>query len=66
MGIEINEEIQKRNLDMVVRPQMREGLVDNLLVGIVTGIPIRRESQRFSTFIRLIYEPKHKVKPHKT
>jgi hypothetical protein len=66
VGLEINKEVQKRNFDMVVRPQMRVGLADNLLVGIVTGIPIRRESQRFSTFLRLIYEPKHKVKPHKT
>jgi hypothetical protein len=35
-------------------------MADNLMVGIVAGVPISRENQRFSTFIRLIYEPKHK------
>ena len=45
---------------MVIRPQMRLGIAENLLVGIVAGIPIKREFQRFSTFFRLIYEPKHK------
>ncbi len=39
---------------------MRVGIADNLLVGIVTGVPISRESERFSTFLRLIYEPGHK------
>ncbi|RZK46787.1 MAG: phosphoribosylformylglycinamidine synthase, partial [Pedobacter sp.] len=38
----------------------RVSLADNLMVGIVTGIPIRRENERFSSFLRLIYEPKHK------
>jgi hypothetical protein len=45
---------------MVIRPQMRLGVADNLLVGIVAGIPVARENQRFSTFVRLIYEPGHK------
>jgi hypothetical protein len=38
---------------------MRVVITDNLLVGIVTGIPINRENQRFSSFLRLIYEPSH-------
>jgi hypothetical protein len=44
---------------MTIRPQMRVGIAENLLVGIVTGIPVNRENQRFSTFLRLIYEPGH-------
>jgi hypothetical protein len=40
-------------------PQMRVDISDNLLIGIVTGIPISKENERFSTFLRLIYEPKH-------
>lgn len=62
IGIEFNKEFHKRDFDMTIRPQMRLGISNNLLVGIVTGIPIKRENQRFSTFFRLIYEPKHKIK----
>jgi hypothetical protein len=60
VGIEFNKEIQKSDFDMTIRPQMRVGITENVLIGIVTGIPITRENERFSTFLRLIYEPKHK------
>jgi hypothetical protein len=60
IGIEFNKTRSQGDFDMTVRPQMRVGIAENLLVGIVTGIPISREFERFSTFIRLIYEPKHK------
>lgn len=60
MGVEFNKEIlEKGDFDMTIRPQMRVGIADNLLIGIVTGIPISRENQRFSSFLRLIYEPGH-------
>jgi hypothetical protein len=62
IGIEFNKEFRKADFDMTIRPQMRVGIADNLLVGIVTGIPLNRENQRFSSFLRLIYEPKHKIK----
>lgn len=62
IGLEFNKSISPGDFDMTIRPQMRVGVTDNLLVGIVTGIPIKRENQRFSTFLRLIYEPKHKVR----
>ncbi len=60
IGIEFNKEFQSVDFDMTIRPQMRLCITNNLLIGIVTGIPIRRENQRFSSFLRLIYEPKHK------
>ena len=60
IGIELNKDITKNDFDMTVRPQLRVSIADNLLVGIVTGVPIKREIERFSSFIRLIYEPKHK------
>lgn len=60
IGIEYNKELQQGDFDMTIRPQLRVGISENLLVGIVAGIPINRENQRFSTFFRLIYEPKHK------
>lgn len=64
IGIELNKSIQKRDFDMTIRPQMRVSIADNLLAGIVTGIPISRENERFSTFLRLIYEPGHKKGTH--
>lgn len=59
IGIECNKEIQTKDFDMTIRPQMRVAIAENLLVGIVTGIPVNRENERFSSFLRLIYEPKH-------
>lgn len=61
LGIEFNKTFADQ-FNMVLRPQMRVGLADNLMVGIVSGIPIRRSNERLSSFIRLIYEPGHKHK----
>ncbi|MCS7037701.1 MAG: HAEPLYID family protein [Saprospiraceae bacterium] len=59
VGVEFNKEWDREHWHMVMRPQMRVGLADNLLVGIVVGIPTRRQNERLSTFLRLIYEPPH-------
>jgi hypothetical protein len=59
IGLEFNKEVHNGIFDTIIRPQMRLGIADNLLVGIVTGIPIKKDNQRLSSFIRLIYEPKH-------
>ncbi len=59
IGMEFNQETNKNDFDMTIRPQMRVGITENLLIGIVTGIPINRENERFSSFLRLIYEPEH-------
>lgn len=60
IGIEFNKSWQETDFDMTIRPQMRVGIADNLLIGIITGIPVVRENERFSSFLRLIYEPGHK------
>lgn len=60
IGIELNKEVHQRDFDMTIRPQMRVEVSESLIIGIVTGVPIKRENERFSTFLRLIYEPKHK------
>ena len=57
IGIEFNKAFEDGDFDMTMRPQMRLGIADDLLVGIVTGIPVSRENERFSSFIRLIWEP---------
>ncbi len=64
IGVEFNKELSPQDFDMTIRPQMRLGIAENFLVGIVTGIPISRENQRFSSFIRLIYEPGHQKAHH--
>jgi hypothetical protein len=60
MGLEVNKTWRPGDFDMTLRPQMRLQINDQLLVGIVTGVPVKRESQRLSMFLRLIYEPRHK------
>lgn len=60
VGIEVNKTIHQQDFDMIIRPQMRLSITDNLLIGIVGGIPVKREEQRFSMFTRLIWEPSHK------
>lgn len=60
IGVEFNKTMDKDDFDMTMRPQMRLGIADNLLIGIVAGIPVSRENERFSSFMRLIWEPKHK------
>ena len=57
VGIEFNKELEPGNFDMVIRPQMRVAISEQLLVGIVGGIPISKDRERLSTFVRLIYEP---------
>lgn len=57
IGIELNKEIHNGQLQAVMRPQMRVGLAENLMVGIVTGIPVLNANQGMSSFIRIIYEP---------
>ena len=61
IGIEVNKEIINGKLETVLRPQMRVGLAENLMVGIVTGIPINRERESLSSFVRIIYEPGFKT-----
>ena len=59
VGLEVNKEMQGGHLDMVLRPQMRLVINEGLMIGIVTGIPVTKERERMSTFLRLIYEPGH-------
>ncbi len=60
VGLEINKEYFNRQWDFVLRPQMRLSIAENLILGIVTGIPIKKDQERMSTFFRFIYEPGHR------
>lgn len=58
IGVELNKTLtDKGDFDMVIRPQMRVVISQDLMIGIVVGIPINQERERLSTFLRLIYEP---------
>lgn len=59
IGMEVNKYFSNTGADITLRPQMRLGIKDNIMIGIVTGIHLGQENDRLSTFIRLIYEPKH-------
>lgn len=58
IGVEMNKTFAENDFDMTLRPQMRLGIAEDLMIGIVVGIPIERENERFSSFLRLIWEPK--------
>lgn len=60
LGVEVNKHIEHGRLNGVARPQLRLGVTNNLLIGIVAGIPFSRQNQRLSSFLRVIYEPAHK------
>lgn len=60
IGVEFNKTWQNSDFDMTMRPQMRLGVTDNIMIGIIAGVPVSRENERFSSFLRLIWEPKHK------
>lgn len=60
IGVEFNKSLDERNdFDLTIRPQMRLAIAPNFMMGIVMGIPLSRENERLSTFLRLIWEPKH-------
>jgi hypothetical protein len=57
LGMEFNKNFHAGDFDMVIRPQMRLGVAENLLIGIVGAVPVKRENHRFGMFTRLIWEP---------
>ncbi|MCH7401978.1 HAEPLYID family protein [Belliella kenyensis] len=61
IGIEFNKEFHHNEFIGVLRPQMRVGLAENLMVGIVTGIPVSGTEKSMSSFVRIIYEPGFKT-----
>ncbi|MCH7409258.1 phosphoribosylformylglycinamidine synthase [Belliella sp. DSM 111904] len=61
IGVEFNKEFHHNEFIGVLRPQMRVGLAENLMVGIVTGIPVSGTEKSMSSFVRIIYEPGFKT-----
>lgn len=57
IGLEVNQEIHGGKSFATLRPQMRVGLAENLMIGIVSAIPIGQPDAGLGSFVRLIYEP---------
>lgn len=57
IGLEMNMEVEDNDFEMTMRPQIRVEISDNILMGLVAGVPIDRQNERLSMFCRLIYEP---------
>ncbi|WP_026970106.1 HAEPLYID family protein [Algoriphagus terrigena] len=61
IGLEINQELFEGSSSTTLRPQMRVGLAENLMIGIVSAIPISQPDAGLGSFVRLIYEPGFKA-----
>ncbi len=57
IGVELNKEVNEGKFEITVRPQVKIKLNTNLAVGFVTGVPINKNGESFSSFFRIIYEP---------
>lgn len=61
IGLEVNQEIHDGKSFATLRPQMRVALAENLMIGIVSAIPIGQPDAGLGSFVRLIYEPGFKA-----
>jgi hypothetical protein len=59
IGVEWNTLLSEGVYYVVARPQMRLELNKQFMVGVVSSMPLNYGVERFGTFLRLIYEPKH-------
>lgn len=57
IGVELNKEINEGKFELTVRPQVKMKLTSKLAVGVVTGIPVNKHNESYSSFVRIIYEP---------
>lgn len=62
IGLEVNKIWDNNGFKYTFRPQMRLGIADNLLVGVVVGVPFNQPDKYASTFFRIIWEPDFKHK----
>lgn len=57
LGLEMNQEIHQGKSILTLRPQMRLAISENLMIGIVSAIPIGQPDAGLGSFMRIIYEP---------
>jgi hypothetical protein len=61
IGIEFNKEITKEKLSMVVRPQVKMALSNQIALGLAIGIPTAHTEEKLDFLLRWIYEPRKKI-----
>lgn len=57
IGLEVNKQVIDQRMFATLRPQMRLGISEHFLIGIVACILVSRENERLSYFARIIWEP---------
>jgi len=57
IGIENNLRMEKGYVEYVMRPQIKVGILHNLAIGIVSGIPIKSNEFQLDFLTRIIWEP---------
>lgn len=61
IGIELNKELTKEKLSMVVRPQVKMALSNQIALGLAIGIPAGHTQEKLDFLLRWIYEPRKKI-----
>jgi len=56
LGIEFNKAFVDSKFEMTMRPQAKLQINEALALGIVTGFPLTKSEEKFSSFFRVIYE----------
>lgn len=56
IGVEFNKELVHSKFEMTMRPQVKLQINDALALGVVTGFPLTKSEEKFSSFFRVIYE----------
>lgn len=57
IGIENNLRLEKGFVEYIMRPQIKIGILHNLAIGIVSGIPIKSKEFDLDFMTRIIWEP---------
>jgi hypothetical protein len=61
LGVELNKEITKEHLAMMVRPQVKMALSNQIALGLAIGIPAGNTEENLDFLLRWIYEPRKKI-----
>lgn len=56
IGVEFNMELVHDKFEMAMRPQAKLQITQALALGIVTGFPLTKGDEKFSSFFRVIYQ----------
>src|SRR5690625_4322675 len=56
VGVEFNKALVDSKFEMTMRPQAKLQINKALALGIVTGFPLTKSEEKFSSFFRVIYE----------